>query len=148
MPTEQTTSTKSATFDAAALAVATAAGAISLVTESGPYDWFAGIIGLTLLAVIWAYEWVRERTWQQRLALAMCSAFISMLVLGVVLEISYSGIELDGICPPTGLPYTFDCPVDGDSAVPEPFLLCFWPLLTAIYFIADVLLEGPRRRAP
>lgn len=136
-----TSETTSSSFDAAALAVATAAGAFSVFVAPGPYSWFSGIIGVTLLVTIWAYESTRTRTWLQRLALSMSCAFISSLIFGLIGELILSGPSLRGICPIDNTPYTFDCQMDPESAVSSSLLAVLWIITTIVIFWLDLWYE-------
>ncbi len=151
------TTPQSSTFDAAALAVATAAGAISVFIAPGPYDLMSVIIGTTLIVIIWAYEFSRRRTIMQSLALSMSTAFISLLVLGLYREWKLSGLnlytwymnglELKGICPIENYPpYTPSCPKDAASAVELFWLARTWMTVSGLVFLLELVLQRERRQ--
>ena len=120
-------------FDAAALAAAALAGALAVFIEPGPYDWMSGVIGITLLSVIFAYEKDRSRTGCQSCAYAMVVAFVMLLVAGLFLELLLGNGSLGGICNNTG-----GCKSDEfDSHVESWHLASMWGVCTILVYCLD-----------
>ncbi|MDN3922484.1 hypothetical protein [Roseateles violae] len=122
-------------YDAAALAGAALAGALAAAVNPGPYDIFSAIISVTILLVIWAYERGRNRDFAQSLALAAVVAFVSLLLLGLPLELLAGQGSLDGVC---ALGNGNCRPNEYETAVPDWWLALTWIAVTAIVTAVDL----------
>jgi hypothetical protein len=70
-------------IDPAALAIATAAIAVSTMIQDGPFTPLSSLIAFSILAVIKAYDRQVDRDWRQTLA------FNSTIGLGVAVYVAY-----------------------------------------------------------
>lgn len=86
---------KTGGIDPAALAAATLAGAISLMGPPGPYEPPSMVMGGTLLALLYGYDFHPERQARQSLAFSAVSGLCWMLFLGFPLEYFFSRGNLD-----------------------------------------------------
>lgn len=86
---------KSGGIDPAALAAATLAGAISLMGPVGPYLPPSMVMGGTLLALLYGYDYHPDREARQSLAFGAVSGLCWMLFLGFPLEYIFSKGNLD-----------------------------------------------------
>lgn len=86
---------KSGGIDPAALAAATLAGAISLMGPAGPYLPPSMVMGGTLLALLYGYDYHPDREARQSLAFSAVSGLCWMLFLGFPLEYIFSRGRLD-----------------------------------------------------
>ena len=122
-------------YDAAALAAAAVAGALAAAVNPGPYDVFSVIISATILLVIWAYERKRARSLSQSVALGAVVAFVSLLALGLPLELIAGG-NLDGIC--NASKGQAPCrPNEMETAVPDRWLAIAWIVVTVAVAALD-----------
>lgn len=74
-------------IDPAALAAATLAAAVSTIVQSGPYTPLSGVVGVSILALIRAYDVDAHRTKFQSAAFAAVQALTFNLVAGAGLEL-------------------------------------------------------------
>ncbi|WP_244808005.1 hypothetical protein [Caballeronia zhejiangensis] len=83
--------------DAAALLGAALAVVLAVLIAEGPFDYMNGVVSITVLAIIYAYQWERPRP-QRKLSLALsCTiAIVATLLVGVAGEIVTSGLSLKG----------------------------------------------------
>jgi len=72
--------------DAAALAGATLAAAVSNLMGTGPFDWLSGILGVSLLLIVLAFEGPRGRSPLQTVAFSAVTALAALLPVALVLE--------------------------------------------------------------
>lgn len=84
-------------IDAAALAAATVAGALAVFLVEGPFDPLNGVVGATLLTIVYGYEWNRPRTVPQSVALSAVSSFSALLIVGLLSELVLGGGSLEGV---------------------------------------------------
>jgi hypothetical protein len=114
-------------FDAAALAGATLAAAISIFTKEGPYDWLSGTVGSTLILILYAYERRRPRDFAQTLAFSASFAVAGLLVFGVLAE---KFLELQGMSAP-------QTPAGPDTRVGATLMLTAWVVIAIVCVVAD-----------
>lgn len=114
--------------DPAALSAAIAAGAIAVLIAPGPYGLFSLIIGITLLTVILSYEWERQRTSLQSVAISLVLAFSSLLVSGFILEYFCGGFSLKGFVNLKG---------NLESAVPDFYIAIAWGISLLIFYTIE-----------
>lgn len=73
---------KKGEIDPAALAVASLVAAVSVIVGLGAYTPRCTMIGLTILFVIFGYDFEPHRTWRESLAFSAVCALVSLLALG------------------------------------------------------------------
>ena len=107
-------------IDPAALAAATLAGALSLMGPEGPYKAPSMIMGGTLLALLYGYDFEPDRRKPQSVAFSAVSGLCWILFLGFPLEYYFSEMKVD----------------DSDSIPPYvPFVV--WFVAGGITFLID-----------
>jgi len=77
-------------IDPAALAVAALAAAVSVIAGLGTYTPRCSMIGVTILLVIFGYDFDPHRTWQESLAFSAVCALVSLLALGYPSEWAFA----------------------------------------------------------
>lgn len=82
-------------FDAAALAGATLAAVLAVMTGEGKWEPVSIVVGATLFLIVAAYERDRSRTAEQTLALAAVNAFVCLLIAAPLLELLLEGLGLN-----------------------------------------------------
>ena len=120
-------------YDVAALPGATLAAVLSAFMPKGPYSYISGIVGVTLLAIIYAFEHERKRTPSQTFAVACVCGLSGLLIVGLVAELFIGGWVPIG----TG-------GNDPDSAVPTNYLVASWPVQVFIFCMYDRYRLQPR----
>jgi hypothetical protein len=136
----------SSPHDAAALAAATFAAALTTFAEPGPYDLFSFVIGITLLLVLWAYERNRSRDTLQSIALGAVAGFVSLMILGPVLEYVLGGFSLKGKC--VGVGEGGQCgPGEYDTNVDDLWLVAAWFLVGVFVSLWDNSIQEKNRNA-
>lgn len=112
--------------DPAALAIATAAGAIAVSLEDGPYDAYSLVVGITLLAVICGYDWENQRTRNQSFALACSISFCSMLIVGFFVDCGYMFTTALGLTTPLA-----------DTAFDGGYFVFVWLVFAISFYFHD-----------
>jgi hypothetical protein len=125
-------------FDSAALAGATLAATISVLGAPGPFKYMSAVTGLTLLAIIFAYESGRRRTLLQSVAVSMTMALAALLPAATALELCYGHGSLVGI---TQGDITETSIVNPDIIIP----LC-WLILFALGFLWEIVAQRKIRK--
>lgn len=105
-------------YDAAALPGATLAAVLAIFIPKGPYSVLSAIIGITLIAILFAFENGRERSQSQTFALSCVVALSGLLIVGFVAELCLGSGSLSG----TG-------GLNPDSRVSTNKLLISWPIM-------------------
>jgi hypothetical protein len=113
-------------YDVAALPGATLAAVIATFMPKGPYSYLSVIVGITLLAIIYAFEHARNRTRSQTFAVACVCALSGLLIIGLCAELYIGGGKPIG----TG-------GNDPDSAVNTNHLLISWPVQVVLFSLYD-----------
>jgi hypothetical protein len=90
------------------------AGIVAMVVSTGPFDWWASMIGLTLLAVLWGYAHAPTSR-QESVGLAAAVTLALIYTVGAPLEIWF-GARISG---------------DGQSG---DVVLVMWLVLTALIY--------------
>ena len=98
--------------------------------QPGPFDWLNGVVGITLLSVVFGYERQRPRDRFQSIALAFVCGFCSLLILGLVLELHLGKGSLEGIPDQDGKPI---------SLVPNVLLTVLWGIVADVCYVVDRL---------
>jgi hypothetical protein len=116
-------------IDSAALAGATLAGVLAVLVPEGPFDWTGPVVGITLLALIYAYIWRGRRTRAQSVAVAAVVAFCSLLIFGVFLELICGHGHLSG--------HLREDTHKVESNVESWWLATIWLIVTVICALVD-----------
>src|SRR5687767_6411581 len=82
--------------DAAALAAAGLAIVLTTYMEEGRYDLLGAVVSLTLLGILVAYLFGRERLVRQRIALAAVAGLVAIPSIGFVIELVQAGNDWRG----------------------------------------------------
>lgn len=109
-------------IDPAALAAASLASAISTIAQPGPYTPITMVVGLTILAVVLAYDVEAFRTKFQSFAYSAAAGLTATLALGYPFEV-YSQNYID--YNPTS------------STVPQWVTVLAWLCFTAAFYVFD-----------
>ena len=120
-------------FDPAALAGTAVAAAIAVSINPGPYNGMSFVIGMTLLAIIFAYERGRPRNWRQNLALATVTGFVSLLLVGLFLEWWLPSSRFHEVCR--------QADGHGGSCVQPWMLVTAWSVISVISFVLDLYVQ-------
>jgi hypothetical protein len=86
-------------LDAAALLGAALAVVLAVLIAEGPYDYMNAAVAVTVLSIIYAYQWNRPRARRELSPALSCTiGIVATLLAGVVGEIitSRSGFSLEG----------------------------------------------------
>ena len=113
-------------FDVAALPGATLAAVLATFIPKGPFGFLSGIVGVTLIAILYAYEFPRLRTTAQSFALGCVIGLSSILVFGFIAEYWLNKGQGTG-------------GAESDTDVPINTLLATWPIVVGIFMAADRL---------
>ncbi len=81
---------KKGEIDPAALAVAALAAAVSVIAGLGAYTPRCSMIGVTILFVIFGYDFEPHRAWRESLAFSAVCGLVTLLVLGYPLEYAFA----------------------------------------------------------
>lgn len=108
--------------DSAALGTAALAGALTIIAEPGPYDLLNLITGVTILLILWSYEYQKPRGPRKSLAFAAVCAFVAILVLGPIFEYFFSFNQH----------YS-----PKNSRVDSWLIAIFWGMITAVVYFHD-----------
>src|SRR5437763_68131 len=81
---------KKGEIDPAALAVAALAAAVSVIAGLGAYTPRCSMIGITILFVIFGYDFEPHRAWRESLAFSAVCGLVTLLVFGYPLECLFS----------------------------------------------------------
>lgn len=110
-----------ASFDSAALAVSALAAVLAVSGQAGEYVCTNFAIGVTLIAIVLAFELSRPRRVFKSLAMGMILGLISWLIVGFILD--------------KCLPESFE-KVQGTKALPW-MLVVTWAVVTGAFTILD-----------
>jgi hypothetical protein len=128
------TSTEGPKIDPAALASATVAGILAFFLDPGPFDPLSIVVGVTLLTILFAYEFRRGRSNLQNLAFGTVCGFIGLLVVGPLFELIFA-LRASGEWPKND---------KGDevSRVTTWHLLFLWIILSGLFWRIGVWGSG------
>ncbi|BCQ26246.1 hypothetical protein AWB80_06553 [Caballeronia pedi] len=135
--------------DAAALLGAALAVVLAVLIAEGPFDYMNAAVAVTVLAILYAYQWNRPRArWELSLALSCTIGIVATLLVGLVGEIieSRSGFNLEG---------HIECHADGDNPAHYKCAMvsnlatwvtpCSWVIITVALFAIDRGRQKQRR---
>jgi hypothetical protein len=135
--------------DAAALLGTALAVVLAVLVPEGPFDYMNFAVGITVLAIIGAYQWGRARPLRiQSIAMSCTVALVATLNVGVIAEICVSGFRLDGhiecmyLTSASGM---YKC--WRDTNVPPWVVPTSWALMTVALYAVDRYIQRRRLAA-
>ena len=135
--------------DAAALLGTALAVVLAVLVPEGPFDYMNFAVGITVLAIIGAYQWGRARPLPiQSIAMSCTVALVATLIVGVVAEICVSGFRLEGHIECMYLTSTsgmYKC--WRDTNVPPWVVPTSWVLMTVALYAVDRCIQRRRLAA-
>lgn len=136
-------------IDAAALAGAAMAASLSVLIAEGPFEWMNVVVGMSLLALVWAFEGRRPRRWRQSLAYGATVSLCALLCVGFVLEVWLSPQRYAMLTssPRHVQQMRADAALTEKavSEVPPLWIVGSWVVIGALVFARDVWRNRARR---